>query len=185
MYAVCPVTRDTVRKLMNAQWVIVSDSKAAWRQLGMTEFTKLVFVFVTLFASFASEGLPMGYKNAPQVWVEEMATRFLVGIPDTVMHFDDFFTIGQSPMQALVGFAKFMQQCEKYNNYQSATKLHIFPKRLAAVGLIKEAKTHYPDPKRTIAIDKLERPIKGRRLLADRCANQGFAYAGSCSSMDG
>eukprot|EP00975_Prorocentrum_lima_P046207 9664186-Prorocentrum_lima.AAC.1 len=66
MYAVCPVTRDTVRKLMNAQWVIVSDSKAAWRQLGMTEFTKLVFVFVTLFASFASEGLPMGYKNAPQ-----------------------------------------------------------------------------------------------------------------------
>eukprot|EP00466_Bigelowiella_natans_P003866 jgi/Bigna1/131413/aug1.14_g6121 len=130
--AVCPATWDTVRKLMNAQWVTVSDSKAAWRQLGVTECAKLAFAFVALFAPFASDGLPMGCKNAPQVWVEEVAARFLVGTPDTVMHFDDFFTVGQSPMQALVGFAKFVQQCEKCNDHQSAAKLRVFPERLAA-----------------------------------------------------
>eukprot|EP00466_Bigelowiella_natans_P002611 jgi/Bigna1/147227/aug1.133_g21935 len=164
VHAVCPVTRDAARKSMNAQWAMVSDSKAAWRQLGVTECTKSVFALVTPLASFASEGLPMGCKNAPQVWVEEVATRFLVGAPGAVIHFDDFFTLGQSPVQALAGFAKLVQQCEKHDNHQSATKSHVFPERLAAAGSIKEARTHCPDPKRAVAVDKPERPTKGRRF---------------------
>ena len=67
MFAAMPITERTVSRVMQASHVIGSDAKSGWPQMGMTPFTQMVFVFITASSLWKSDGLPFGYKNAPQL----------------------------------------------------------------------------------------------------------------------
>ena len=164
MYFVMPITENTIRKVITKKWVISTDAKSGWPQIGCTKKTQMTFVFVTQKCARSSKGLPFGYKNAPQIFAWLMV-QIVKGLNDTVVHVDDYYNMGDTFMAALLEFTRFMQRAESKNLYLSAKKLQAFPRELSLVGIIRKDGKHYPDPKRMYPLDALQPPKKGVRFL--------------------
>ena len=164
MFSIMPVCERTMVQVVQAQWIIASDAKSGWPQLGCTKWSQRVLVFVTQQCARSSEGLPFGYKNAPQVFAQEMATLF-ADLLSSLAHVDDFYNYGDTFFQALEEFCKFLQKCEAKNLYLSAKKVHAFPRKLEIVGIEKDGQKYYPAPRRLYVIDEIQEPKKGKRFV--------------------
>ena len=162
-YSVQPITEVTLMRILNSRYCTYSDAKGGYRQIPTTEFTMLVFVMVTLWAAYGSYSIPMGYKNAPQIFCEVMAD-FTSTLKDTYAHMDDIMNCGTTFLSAMLEFAKYLERAEQKNLKLSAKKLQLFPKKARVLGLIKTENECFPDPDRYKAVDELEPPIPGRKF---------------------
>jgi len=162
-YNVAPITEVTLMRVLNSLWNVYSDAKGGYRQIPCTIMTQRIFTMVVLWGAFASNSLPMGYKNSVQIFCERM-DEMCSELKDTVTHVDDITNMGVNYLAGCLEFTKYLSKCEERNLKLSAKKLQVFPRRARILGLLKEGNTYKPDPKRYTALDQLQTPVPGRKF---------------------
>ena len=152
-----PKVEETLAQLSGATVFSKVDANCGFWQIPLAKHSRPYTTFITPFGRYCFSKLPFGISSAPEHFQKQM-NNILRGMAGVLCHMDDVLIFGSTQDEQDNRLHKVLQKLQSHGVTLNKQKCEFSRKRLTFLGHTIDENGISPDPQKTNAILKMEKP---------------------------
>lgn len=157
MVTTTPSIEDVINSMQGSGWFSELDLRNAYHQLPLDEESSMLTTLSTPFGLFRHTALPFGVKQAPAIFQNAM-DKIMMNFSGVQVYQDNIYVHANSRSEHDKILEEVKTQLQRYKFKLNEEKCHFGQQEMTILGTVVNGSTAKPDPARTEAIQKVQRP---------------------------